>query len=71
MEIRVTKKQNVVVDGVKYKAVPTDEFDADDPCTVCHLHRKHFNNTKAACSSAPCGSPDRDDNRDVVFIRKV
>lgn len=60
MEIRVTKKQNMVVDGVKYKA------ETNDSCEGCAFQDKMH----VACGRAPCGPTLRDDERSVVFVIK-
>ena len=65
ISMRITDKGNVVVDGVKYKAVPT----AHGTCTGCVF-------SAAPCASMPCDADDRIDirwkhrNQHVVFIKK-
>lgn len=61
MDIKVTKKQNVKVDGVKYKAV------LGGTCTGCA-----FDDTAPheACGRAPCHASSRDDGREVIFVKK-
>lgn len=62
MDIKVTKKQNVKVDGVKYKAV------LGDSCIGCAFDRgPHFE----VCGPAPCQARSRDDGREVIFVKKV
>lgn len=61
MEIRITKKQNMVVDGVKYKAK------AQSSCEGCAFR---YGDLAAACTAAPCGPVLRDDGYSVVFIKK-
>lgn len=61
MEIRVTKKQNMVVDGVKYKAKTSD-----GGCEGCAFR---YNST-SACDAAPCAPHNRDDSRDAIFVIK-
>ena len=61
--VRVTKKENVVVDGVKYKAKTAKSARIGDTCELCA-----FRNRSAACT--PCEAPDRKDGRNVYFIVK-
>lgn len=62
MEIRITKKQNMVVDGVKYKA-----YVAQDSCVGCAFHGGKYT---GACREAPCIRDMRGDKRSVIFIKK-
>lgn len=61
MEIRITKKQNVVVDGVKYKAK-----NSYGGCAGCAFRRE----VASACDAAPCANHARDDKREVIFVVK-
>ena len=61
--VRVTKKENVVVDGVKYKAKTARSARLDDTCAYCALRNR-------SDSCAPCEAPDRKDGRNVYFIVK-
>jgi hypothetical protein len=58
MTIEVTKKQNIRIDGVKYKAVASD-----GTCMGCDLY-------EGSCFAVPCVPPDRMDSRHVIFVRK-
>lgn len=62
MDITITKKQNVIVDGVRYQAKPTQGY-----CMGCAFNPHEFD---IACDVAPCTKPRRTDNKDVIFIKK-
>ena len=59
MTIKITKKQNVTADGVKYLAKPDRNY------SLCA-----FNSLARICISAPCITVDRADNTSVIFIKK-
>lgn len=61
MDVKVTKKQNVKVDGVKY--VPQEQRGT---CLGCAFDRAHM---RAACNLAPCTG--REDSREVIFVLKA
>lgn len=63
MEIKVTKKQNVKVDGVKFKA----QEQASCTCHGCAFDK----DLTEVCDYAPCQSHTRGDGMDVIFVRKA
>lgn len=63
-DFRVTKKQNVVVDGVKYKAKPSGS------CDACVLKSSKYDGVTFRCNSAPCLESERVDGRRVIFVKK-
>ncbi len=70
MDVRITKKGNVVVDGVKYKAIPAPR-NAGSVCAHCA-----FDELREACDPAPCTSTRRSlagyalHRQGVIFVRK-
>lgn len=58
-DIKITKKQNVKVDGVKFKAVPYTG------CVDCA-----FDKIGDACEVAPCPAYQREDGLSVIFMKK-
>ena len=66
---RVTKKQNVVIDGVKYKAVEAASGKLQDTCDHCALSRRRTNLCRLGV--AKCLGEDRADGRNVYFIVPV
>lgn len=63
MNIKITKKQNVVVDGVKYVTDRVDGY----RCTHCAFDMAMH----MVCEVAPCGTGERRDGRSIIFIKKV
>ena len=63
MDIKITKKQNVKVDGVKYVAKPFDE------CAECAFNPGR--ELADVCTQVPCGQAEREDGRSVIFVRKT
>ena len=61
MNIKITKKQNVKIDGVKYVAVT-----ARPDCTGCAFE---FTPNMSVCKHIPCCPVIREDGREVIFIR--
>lgn len=61
-KVRVTKKGDVVVDGVKYIAVPPASDDHSGTCPRCAF-RKDWD----LCGAVPCTSWPRADGCDVYF----
>lgn len=67
MEIRVTKKQNIVVDGVKYKAKEVGH----GVCTGCAFDPGPMAETcRAVRDTDVCTSTYRADGRSVVWVKK-
>lgn len=64
MKFKLTKKQNVVLDGVKYKAVA--HTSTGHACRQCALDQE-----VDACVLTPCQAHHRADGREVIFIRKA
>lgn len=64
MEIKITKKQNVIVDGVKYKAVL--DGTSCGGCKDCAFDTPEM---QEPCRKAPCELNLRNDSRDVIFIK--
>lgn len=60
--VRVTMKENVVVDGVKYKAITAASNDTRDSCDRCALR-----NSGDVCGEVQCISWHRKDGRPVYF----
>jgi hypothetical protein len=63
--VRVTKKENVVVDGVKYKAITAASNSHPDTCARCA-----FRNKGDLCGPVNCLSWNRKDGRLVYFEAK-
>lgn len=61
MEIKITKKQNVKVDGVKYVAK------AYEGCAGCAFQPIEMD---SACREAPCSSGRLLDGLSVIFVKK-
>lgn len=60
--VRMTLKENVVIDGVKYKAVTAASNAHEDSCDRCA-----FRNMGAVCGEVECISWRRKDRRPVYF----
>ena len=60
--VRVTLKENVVVDGVKYKAITAASNARENSCVHCA-----FRNMGNVCGEVRCLSWDRKDGRPVYF----
>ena len=60
MVIKITKKQNVKVDGVKFVAVPQRD------CRGCAFKAGGY---EQVCTAVKCGATERADNTSVIFIR--
>lgn len=61
MKVKITKKENVKVDGVKYLAVP-----AHPSCLGCAFE---FAPNMSVCRHTPCVPEARADGRNVIFIQ--
>lgn len=67
MEIRVTKKQNIVVDGVKYKAKPVPP----GTCRGCAFYGPERRETCPKVGEEKvCTSITRTDDQSVVWVKK-
>ena len=60
MNITVTKKQNIKIDGVKYKA---QKYLHKTGCTPCAL------NLKGRCHVVPCSPGERTDGKNATFVK--
>ena len=60
MNITITKKQNIRIDGVKYKA---QEYLHKTGCTPCIL------SLKDRCHAVPCSPGERTDGKNVIFVK--
>lgn len=58
--IKITKKQNVVLNGSKYIAAPRESYKCGD-CQLQHL---------GECHNIPCNEGERKDNKNVRFFVK-
>lgn len=59
---QVTKKENIIIDGVKYKA---KDVIRDGQCDGCALEKEV---TAAFCNASPCLPFERQDGREVIFV---
>jgi hypothetical protein len=61
--VRITKKENVVVDGVKYKAITAPSNERSDTCVRCAFR----NESHRLCGRVNCIPWYRKDGRSVYF----
>jgi hypothetical protein len=61
--VRITKKENVVVDGVKYKAIKAASNERSDTCVRCSFRSE----SHRLCGRVNCIPWYRKDGRSVYF----